>query len=138
MSKLTRNDQSKSSSTVLASTTSIDLTEPLEQSICLLVCEATASVGDLESDEKLMFVQLMVFVFLNAAVDKDLAILSKLDSVADDVEQNLAKTETVAFELSRHVTVNNVVELEPFVNSHCRCKIVDFFDQRTDVHPVHV
>jgi hypothetical protein len=138
MSKLTRNDQSKSSSTVLASTTSIDLTEPLEQSICFLVCEATASVSDLESDKKLVFVQLMVFIFLDATMDKHFAILSELDSVADNVEQNLAKTETVAFELGRHVAVHNIVELEAFVNSHRRGKVVDFFDQRTDIHPVHV
>ena len=138
MSKLTRNDQSKPSSTVLASATSIDLTEALEQSISLLVRKSTASIRDLELDEKLMPVQLVVFVCLDTTMNKDLSVLSKLDSIADDIQQNLAKTETVAFELSWHVTIHNIVELEAFVDSHRGGKVVDFFDQRTDVHPVHV
>jgi hypothetical protein len=138
MSELARDDQSKASSAVLASATSIDLTEALEQSISLLVSEATTSVGDLEFDKHLVLHQLMVFVLLYAAMDKDLTILGELDSVANDVQQDLAETETIALELSRYVLVDDIIEFETFVDGHRRGEIVDLFNQCTNVHPVHV
>ena len=90
---------------MLSRTAAVDLAEALEQMLSLFVGEAATGIDDLESDELLVPTELALPLRHDTAAHKNLSGLCELDSVPNDVEQDLSDAETIAPVSYTHLTL---------------------------------
>src|SRR5438270_1023446 len=109
------------------------LREGLEDPLCRVGCDAWTRVGDFEANED------------GAAgargyprANRDFPALGELDSVADEVQQDLAESASIAEQPARHVAVNQAGDLEALRLGLSREQANDVLGDRAHVEIAHL